>query len=71
MKSFCESLREHAINLISFKKKKMSRRNYMNMVKSVIFVKKKMKINILMMKNTVKLEIIVIIQENKQMLYIA
>ena len=71
MKSFCESLREHAINLISFKKKKMSRRNYMNMVKSVIFVKKKMKISILMMKNTVKLEIIVIIQENKQMLYIA
>ena len=71
MKSFCESLREHAINLISFKKKKMSHRNYMNMVKSVIFVKKKMKISILMMKNTVKLEIIVIIQENKQMLYIA
>ena len=71
MKSFCESLREHTINLISFKKKKMSRRNYMNMVKSVIFVKKKMKISILMMKNTVKLEIIVIIQENKQMLYIA
>ena len=51
MKKFCESLREHGMNIINFKKKKnevinKSSRNHMEMQKSVIFVKKNLKINI-------------------------
>ena len=51
MKKFCESLREHVMNIINFKKKKMklltkSSRNQMKMQKSVIFLKKNLKINI-------------------------
>ena len=51
MKKFCESLREHVMNIINFKKKKMklltkSSRNHMKMQKSVIFLKKNLKINI-------------------------
>ena len=50
MKKFCVSLREHAINFINFKKKKVkllrkSSRNNMKMQKAVIFVKKNLKIN--------------------------
>ena len=44
-----ESLREHAMKIISFKKKKMNsvtKVNRMKLQKSVIFVKKNMKINI-------------------------
>ena len=43
----------------------------MNMQKSVIIVKKKFKINILKIKNIVKLEIIVIMQEKIVVLCIA
>ena len=43
----------------------------MKIQKSVIFVKKNLKINISKMKNTGKLEIIVIIQENIEVLSIA
>ena len=41
------------------------------MQKSVVFVKKKLKINILKIKNIVKLEVIVIMQENIKVLHIA
>ena len=43
----------------------------MKMQKSVIFVKKRLKINMLKIKNIVKLEIIVIIQANIEVLHIA
>ena len=52
MKKFCESLREHEMKIIHFEKKKIevikkkSRRNHMKMQKSVMFRKKKLKINI-------------------------
>ena len=56
MKKFCEFLREHAMKIIDFKKKKMSRKNYetkqksrknhTKMQKSVIFAKTNLKINI-------------------------
>ena len=41
------------------------------MLKSVIFVKKNLKMNILKIKNIVKLEIIIIIKENKEVLHLA
>ena len=46
MKKFCESLREHAMRIINFKKKKWnylrnSNRNHMKMQKSVIYIKEK------------------------------
>ena len=61
MKKFCEYVREHAMKITNFKKKKIKllkkeQRNHMKMHKSVIFVKKKLKINILKIKNTIKLE---------------
>ena len=73
MKKFCESLREHAMKIINFKKKKMkllkrSTRNHKKIQKSVIFVKKNLKINIWKIKNIAKLEIIVIIQGNIEVL---
>ena len=51
MEKFCESFREHAMKLNNFKMKKMkllkkSNRNHMTMQKSVIFLKKNLKINI-------------------------
>ena len=46
-------------------------RNYVKMQISVIFVKKNLKINIWKIKNMVKLDIIVIIQGNIEMLHIA
>ena len=50
MKKFCEFLREHAMKTISFKKKKMkllttSSKTNMKMQKSVVIVKKNLKIN--------------------------
>ena len=76
MIKFCGFLREHAMTIINFEKKKISyqqqsSRNHMKMQKSVIFVKKNLKINIWKLKNIVKLEIIVIMQENKEVLHIA
>ena len=73
MKKFCESLREHAMKIINFKKKKMkllkrSTRNHKKIQKSVIFVKKNLKINIWKIKNIAKLEIIVIMQGNIEVL---
>ena len=49
-KKFCEFLKEHAMKIINFKKKKMKlltkcSRNHIKMQKSVIFVKKNLEIN--------------------------
>ena len=49
----------------------MNSRNHMKMQYFVMFVKKHLKINMLKLKNIVKLEIIVIIQGNKGVLHIA
>ena len=51
MKKFCEFLRMHAMKIINFKKKKMKllvkeQQDHMKMQKSVIFLKKDLKINI-------------------------
>ena len=75
MKKFSEIFREYAMKIINFKKKKMkflknSSMNHMKMQKSVIFVKKKLKINIGKIKNIAKSEIIFIVQENIEMLLI-
>ena len=66
MKTFCGSLREHAMNIINFDKKKNDIINkqtarYEN-AKICYICKERLKINILKIKNIVKLEIIVIIQ---------
>ena len=73
IEKFCESLREHALKIINFKRKrnKVISRNHMKKQKSVTFVKKNLKINIFEIKNIVKLEIIVIIQGNIEVLRIA
>ena len=51
MKRFCESLKQHSMKIIIFKKKKKSyykksSRNQMEIQKYVVFVKRKLKINI-------------------------
>ena len=52
MKKLCKSLREHALKIINFKKKKMklltkkNSRNHMKMEESVIFVMKNLNINV-------------------------
>ena len=74
MKRFCESLREQAMKIINFKKKKIEVINkraagiIWKMQKSVIFVKKNLKINMWKIKDIVKLEIIVITQGNIEVL---
>ena len=55
MRNFCEALREHVMKIINSKKKKLSyqqknNKNRMKTQKSVIFVKKKLKINMLKIK---------------------
>ena len=65
MKQFCESLREHAMKIINFKNK-----NFIKMHKFTIFVKKSLKINTLKLKSIVKLEILVIIEVNTEVLHI-
>ena len=57
MKKFCKSLRQNTIKIINFKKEKMklltkSSRNQMKMQKSVVFVKKNLKIDMSKIKNT-------------------
>ena len=61
MKRFCESLREHAMEIINFEKKKMKlltkeHQESYETLKSVIFVNKNLKINMWKIKNIVKLE---------------
>ena len=63
MKTFCESLREHAIKIILAQFQQMS--------KYSIFVKKRLKINMLKLKNIVKLEVIVYTQAKLEVLHIA
>ena len=75
-KKLCRSFRKHAMKIINFKKKKMKlltkeQQQSYQMRKSVIFVKKNLNINMWKMKNIVKIEIIVIIQGNIEVLRIA
>ena len=56
MKKFCKSLRQNTIKIINFKKEKMklltkSSNNQMKMQKSVVFVKKNLKIDMSKIKN--------------------
>ena len=66
MKKFCEFVREHAMKIINFEKKKMKllTKEHQKSYENVLFVKKDLKINISKVKNIIKLEIIVIIQGN-------
>ena len=69
IKKFCESLREHAMRILNFKKKKWnylpnSNRNHMKIQKSVIYIKKNVEINMWKIKDIIKLKINAIIQEN-------
>ena len=66
MKKFCEFVREHAMKIINYEKKKMKllTKEQQKSYENVLFVKKDLKINISKVKNIIKLEIIVIIQGN-------
>ena len=74
MEKFCKNLREHATKIINYEKKKMipltrkEEKNYNKQKRIVTYVKK----NLIqaMIKNTIKLEIIVIIRENIEVLLI-
>ena len=61
MKKICESLREHAMNIISFKTKNevINEQQKWNAKICCIFFKK-LKIDILKLKNIVKLEITIV-----------
>ena len=69
MKKFCEFLRGHKMEIILKRKKMELLKKEQKVIKSVMFVRKILKINILKIKNIVKLEIIV--QGNIEMLHIA
>ena len=69
MKKFCEFLRGHTMEIILKRKKMKLLKKEQKVIKSVMFVRKILKINILKIKNIVKLEIIV--QGNIEMLHIA
>ena len=69
MKKFCEFLRGHTMEIILKRKKMKLLKKEQKVIKSVMFVRKILKINILKIKNIVKLEIIV--QGNIEMLRIA
>ena len=76
MKKFCHLLRVHAMKIINFKEKneiinKRTARVKGKIQISVIFVKKDLKISISKIKNIVKLEIIVIMQNNIEVLHIS
>ena len=77
MKKFSESLREHVMEINSSEKKKTwlltkkSSRNHMKMTKSCLICKEKFENKYVKDKNIVKLEIIVIIQRNIEVLRIA
>ena len=74
MKMFCKSFREHVMEIINFKKETMKlltkQQQKMKNQKSVIFVRKNLKINMWKIKNIAKLDIIVI-QGNMEVLRIA
>ena len=69
MKKFCEFLRGHKMEIILKRQKMELLKKEQKVIKSVMFVRKILKINILKIKNIVKLEIIV--QGNIEMLRIA
>ena len=76
MKRFCQLLRVQAMKIINFKEKneiinKRTARVKGKIQISVIFVKKDLKISISKIKSIVKLEIIVIMQNNIEMLHIS
>ena len=65
LKKFCKSLREHTMKITNFLKRKLlENENY------VFVAKKCLKINILRIKSIVKLETIVIIQVDMEVLHI-
>ena len=76
VKKFCESLREHAMKIINLKKKKMKLltkeqwESYEN-AKICNICKEKFENKYLKEKNIVKLEMIVTIQGNLEVVYIA
>ena len=63
MKKFCESLREHEMKITNFLKNEVINKRTTGV--------KKIEINMSKIKNTLKLEIIVIIQGNIEVLHIA
>ena len=69
MKKFCQSLRKHEMKIITDKLNRqsyyeMNSRTRIKIQKSAIFVKEKLTINMLLIKNIIKLGTIVIIQGN-------
>ena len=71
MKKFCEFLREHAMKIIIFKKKIIKLLTKEQLLHLLHFYIKNLKIDMLKMKNIIKLEMIVIIQVNIEVLSIA
>ena len=74
IKKFCESLREHAIKILNFFKNEIINKRAAGIIwkyKIGYICKEKFKNKYLKEKNIVKLEIIVIIQENIEVLPIA
>ena len=70
MKKFCESLKEHAMKIINFKKVKMKFLTKEQQI-SVIFAKKNFKINMRKRKKYHKVRIVAIIQWKIEILLIA
>ena len=69
MKKFCQSLRKHEMKIITDKLNRqsyyeMNSRTRIKIQQSAIFVKEKLTINMLLIKNIIKLGTIVIIQGN-------
>ena len=68
METFCKFLGEHAMKIIHFKKKKMKlltkEQHESNENAKICYICKEKFKNIWMIKNIVKLEVIVIIQDN-------
>ena len=75
MKKFCESLREHAKEIINSKKMKSltikQHKSDKNAKKNVIIKEKTLNINMLKIKNNVKLGKITYIKVNMEVLHIA
>ena len=71
-KFLCESLRKHAIKIVNFKKKTNEQQESYENAKTCYNCKKNQpKMNNWKIKDIIKLEIIVIVQENIEVLHIA
>ena len=69
MKKCCEFLRKQIMEKINYKKKnEVFNKRAAKIQKSIIFLKKNSKVNICKIKNILKLEIIVIIHDNIEVL---